>query len=295
MKRRSIIALALIALSVVCAQADTHQQTATLGATKATKAQELTNFCMNSDGDLLACDGAGCVVRVIGEGDQLKAVWKLPFAPQAIATRPDGSMIVAGPGKVVILDKPGATVKSADVPAAQNSARSPGAAVLGDDIFVCARANTGFSIYRFDQELAGAKEVVSGLRGCCGCLDIQSDGKSLYACENAYHHVVRYDRDGKKLSEFGKNDPKTLEGFGGCCEPKNVTFGANGDVYTSESANCRIKRYSADGKCTLIGMVKSKQGCLQVTIAVSKDGSKVYFLDSGENIIRVLTGAPQGV
>lgn len=289
MKRNFIIALTALIMGATGAPADTHRQTGTLGSSKETKATELTNFCINADGEIVACDGASKCVRVITPDDKLKATWKLPYAPEGVAMRPDGSCVVAGPGKVAILDASGAIVKSADVPTPHNSEHSPGVAILGDDIFVCARANTGFSIFRFDKELSQAKEIVSGLRGCCGCLDIQSDGKALYACENAFHHVIRYDRDGKKLSVFGKNDPKTLEGFGGCCEPKNICFGANGDIYTSESANCRIKKYSADGTCTLVAMVKSKQDCLQVTIGLSKDGSKLYFLDSGENNIRVLS------
>ena len=289
MKSKSLLAVALFIAAAFNAAADTHKQTGIIGASPATKAGLLSNFCMNADGDLLACDEQARVVRVITPEDQLKATWKVPFTPQGIAVRADGSTVVAGPGKVALLDKTGAILKNADVPGAKNSARSPGAAALGDDIFVCARSNSGFTVFRFDKDLAGAKAIVTGLRGCCGCLDIQSDGKALHLCENAFHHVIRCDRDGKKLSEFGKNDPKTLEGFGGCCEPKNVTFGPNGDMYTAESDQCRIKRYSADGKCTLVAMVKSKQGCLQVSIAVSKDGSKVYFLDSGANVIRVLT------
>jgi len=292
MKPTALVTCAILALAAICAHAQTHKQTATVGASKETKAAELTNFCLTPDGDILACDAKSKVVRVIAPDDKLKATWSIPFAPESIALLANGGCVVAGPNKVAILDKAGAVLKSADVPAAKNSARSPGAAVLGEDIFVCARANTGFSIFRFDKDLGGAKEIVGSLRGCCGCLDIRSDGKSLYACENAKHHVIRYDRDGKQLSEFGKNDPGTLEGFGGCCEPKNVTFGANGDIYTSESANCRIKKYSADGKCTLVGMVDSKKGCLQVTIGVSKDGDKIYFLDSGESLIRVLTHTP---
>ena len=289
MKLLSIAVGVLLGAIVLPAHADTHRESGIVAGSSATKATELTNFCMSTEGDFLACDGALNCVRVVTADDRLKATWKLPFASQGIAVRRDGCCVVAGPGKAVLLDKTGAILKSVDVPSPKNSARSPGVAVLGDDIFVCARSNAGFSIFRYGKDLSGKpKEIVSNMRGCCGCLDIQSDGKDLYVCENAFHHVLRFDRDGKKLSEFGKNDPKTLEGFGGCCEPKNVTFGANGDIYTAESANCRIKKYSADGKCTLVAMVKSKQGCLQVTIAIGKDG-KVYFLDSGENVIRVLT------
>jgi len=297
MNRLLLMAAFVIAATIAAADmpAVTHHQTRKIGATEATQCQSLSHFCLNAAGDIVACDDGDDVVRVITQRDQLKATWQMPFAPHAIAARADGSYVVTGSEKVALLSPGGKVLKTADLPGSGKYSRSPGAAVVKDDIFVCSRAGTSFSVFRFNKELADCKEIVHGLRGCCGCQDIGTDGKDLYVVENARHHVLRFDRDGNKLGEFGKRDPESLEGYGGCCEPKNICFGPGGAIYTAESNNFRVKRWSADGKCTLVAMVKSQYvGCVQVAIAANKDGSELYFLDKVGGVIHVLTGPALG-
>lgn len=268
----------------------THQEVDTIADSKDTKSKRLSNFCLNADGNLLVCDETSSVVRVITPKDELKATWKMPFKPQAICARSDGTAIVAGAGKVAIVGKDGKVTKTADISAASKSSKAAGVAAMGDDVFVCAYGGrTGFTVYRFNSKLGGCKEIVKGLRGCCGQQDITSDGKSLYVAECARHRVVKYDRNGKMISSFGKRDRTRVQGFGGCCEPKNLCFGPDGDLYTASSANARVKRYTSDGKFVgVVGSPKSTRGCLRVTIAISKDGSRIYFLDSGKNVIHVM-------
>ncbi|MFA6561025.1 MAG: hypothetical protein WCV00_03855 [Verrucomicrobiia bacterium] len=297
MNRLLLIAAFSIAATIVSAATPivTHQQTRKIGATKATQCQSLSHFCLNTAGDIVACDEGDDVVRVITTRDQLKATWKMPFSPHAIAARADGSYVVTSSATVALLGPDGKILKTAELPGAGKYSRSPGAAVIKDDIFVCSRAGTSFAVFRFNKQLGDCKEIVRGLRGCCGCQDIGTDGKDLYVVENARHHVMRFDRDGNKLGEFGKRDPDSLEGYGGCCEPKNICFGPAGAIYTSESNNFRVKRWSADGKCTLVAMVKSQYvGCTQVAIATNKDGSELYFLDKVGCVIHVLTGPALG-
>ncbi|MCX6899901.1 MAG: hypothetical protein NT105_14520 [Verrucomicrobia bacterium] len=291
--------IAAFSIAVAIASADTpvptHQQTRKIGTTKATESQSLSHFCLNAAGDIVACDDGDDVVRVITMSDQLKATWKMPFAPHAIAARADGTYVVTGPATVALLSPGGKILKTAELPVGPKFSRSPGAAVIKDDIFVCSRAGTSFSVFRFNKELGDCKEIIRGLRGCCGCQDIGTDGKDLYVVENARHHVLRLDRDGNKLGEFGKRDPDSLEGYGGCCEPKNICFGSGGTIYTAESNNFRVKRWSANGKCTLVALVKSQYvGCTQVAIATNKDGSELYFLDKVGGVIHVLTGPALG-
>ena len=297
MNRLLLIAAFFTAATIASADTPsaTHQQTRKIGGSKATQCQSLSHFCLNAAGDIVACDDGDDMVRVITVRDQLKAAWKMPFAPHAIAARADGSYVVTGSASVAILSPAGKSLKTAALPAAGKYSRSPGAAVIKDDIFVCSRTGTSFSVFRFNKELGDCKEIVRGLRGCCGCQDIGTDGKELYVVENARHHVLRFDRDGNKLGEFGKHDPDSLEGYGGCCEPKNICFGTGGVIYTAESNNFRVKRWSTDGKCTLVAMVKSQYvGCVQVAIATNKDGSELYFLDKVGGVIHVLTGPALG-
>ena len=278
--------------TVQAAQSATHEEVDTIADSKDTKCKKLSNFCLNADGNLLVCDAGGSVVRVITPKDELKATWKMPFQPQAICARSDGTAVVAGAGKVAVVGKDGKVTKTAEIPAASKYSSASGVAATKDDVFVCAYGGrTGFAVYRFNSKLDGCKEIVKGLRGCCGQQDITSDGKSLYVAECARHRVVKYDRDGKMIGSFGKRDRTGVEGFGGCCEPKNLCFGPDGDLYTGSSANARVKRYTPDGKFVrVVGSPKSTRGCLRVTIAISRDGSRIYFLDSGKNVIRVMSG-----
>lgn len=297
MNRLLLATVLSLAATIACADTPipTHRQTRKIGVSQQTKAARLCHFCLNAEGDILACDQAGGVVRVITPQDQLKATWRMPFPPQAVAVHPDGSCVVTGATKVALVGRDGKVLKTADLPVTTKYAGSPGAAVIKDDIFVCSRSGMSFSVFRFNKELADCKEIVTGMRGCCGCLDIGTDGKELYVVENAKHHVIRFDRDGNKVGEFGKRAPGTLDGYGGCCEPKNICFGPGGAIYTSEASIYRVKRWSPDGKCMLVAMVQSPNvGCVQVAIAANKDGSEVYFLDSPANIIYALTGPALG-
>lgn len=291
--------ITVLVISVVVTHAATplatHQATRKLGATKATQNQSVSHFCLNAAGDLVVCDDSDDIVRVITPRDELKAAWKMPFEPHAIVAGSDGSYVVAGPAVAALLGPDGKILKQVELPVSAKYARSPGVAIIKDDIFICARAGTSFSVFRFNKQLGDCKEIVRGLRGCCGCQDIGTDGKELFVVENARHHVIRFDRDGNKLGEFGKRDPESLEGYGGCCEPKNICFGPGGVIYTSESNNFRVKRWSADGKCTLVALIRPlSAGCVQVAIAVNKDGSELYFMDRVGGTIHVLNGPALG-
>lgn len=303
-----LIVIGVVALLVACIailpagalkavktdQPGTHQEVDTIADSKDTKSKKLSNFCLNADGNLLVCDESSNTVRVITPKDELKATWKMPFKPQAICSRSDGTAVVAGAGKVAVVAEDGKVTKTADIPAASKYSSASGVAATKDDVFVCAYGGrTGFTVYRFNSKLSSRKEIIKGLRGCCGQQDITSDGKSLYVAENGRHRVVKYDRNGKMISSFGKRDRTGVKGFGGCCEPKNLCFGPDGDLYTGSSTNARVKRYTPDGKfVSVVGSPKSTRGCLRVTLAISKDGSRIYFLDSGKNVIRVMSPKP---
>jgi hypothetical protein len=168
-----------------------------------------------------------------------------------------------------------------------------GIAVTKDDVFVaCPMVKTyGYSVWRVDRDFANAKLIVEGLRGCCGQMDVQAKDGELWIPHNAAHKVERRDRDGKMLLSFGKTDRKTADGFGGCCEPKNLRFGPNGDLYASESGPpVAIKRFSPEGKFLgVVGLPTYETGCVRVTIEVSRDGRQVFILNPGGNAIHVLT------
>ena len=167
-----------------------------------------------------------------------------------------------------------------------------GIAVSQQDVFVSTRAPTGFGyvVWRFDHQLSNPQLIVKGLSGCCGQMDIQTHNGELWVAENGRHRVNRYDREGKLLGSFGRRDRKAADGFGGCCEPKNLRFTANGELLAAESGPpVAIKRFSTDGKFLgMVGLPVYETGCVRVTVEVSRDARTVFILNPGQNQIHVL-------
>jgi hypothetical protein len=147
----------------------------------------------------------------------------------------------------------------------------------------------GYAIWRTDRDFQNAKKIVSGLSGCCGQMDIQVYGDEVFVAENSRHRVVRYDRDGKKLSSFGKTDREGgSDGFSGCCNPMNLCFTSDGGLLTAES-NGVIKRFTREGAYEApLGHAKVKPGCKNSAVGISSDGERLYFFDVEHSSIIIL-------
>ena len=166
-----------------------------------------------------------------------------------------------------------------------------GIAITEADVFVACPAAQGFGydLWRLDRDLANPKKIVERMRGCCGQMDIQARDGKVYVAENGRYRVVTYDREGRKLASWGQGDRKGLVGFGSCCNPMNIRFGADGSVYTSEASLGRIKRFSVEGEFLgLVGSARIVPGCKHVAIGVSEDGARVFLLDITRNQIVVM-------
>lgn len=168
----------------------------------------------------------------------------------------------------------------------------PGLAVTEKDVFVALSTMNGFGyeVWRVDHDFGNPTKICDGLSGCCGNMDIQSDGIDVFVAENSRHRVRRFNRDGKELAVFGErvSSNKTC-GFDGCCNPMNLRFTPEGDVLTAESGAGLIKRFTPEGEfvCS-IGKADLQSGCKHVAIAASKDGSKMFMIDVPREAIIVL-------
>jgi len=280
-----------------------HKEIGTIGSTPETKFDRLITFCMDPDGNLLACDGNALRIRKISPAGKTLAKWDLEFAPYAVHACPDGTAYVAGTGTIAHLDKKGDVLKRIQSDGENfPSGRPSGVAVTKKNVFLA--VGSGWSlrskstIIRFDRNLGNPKIIAEGLRGCCQRLDLVANDSNLYVAENSRYRVLKCDRNGKVLSDWGSKDRTRIEGFGSCCNPMNLCFGANGDLYTAESGLGRIKRYTPDGKFLgLVGYVgvdrfnragRLAASCSNISIAISNDASRVYVLDYMNNIIRVM-------
>lgn len=287
----------------------------------------LKNFCLNAEGNILACFGAG--VRVYSPKGELLKTLPLEIKPGAICVAKDGSIFVAGDGRVLKLDATGKVLASAASPVArepvtisketeemvkemvkeskrtvkeemarmktsleQRRADVTGLAVTEQDVFMAVPSPSDFTyrVYRFDHALENPKLAVEKLRGCCGQMDIQAHAGKLWIPHNARHQVESRDRDGNELLKFGKSGKVKANDFGGCCEPKCMRVLPNGDILAAESGppTC-IKRFSASGKFIEVVAVanNSKGDCVRVTVEMSPDGSRYYLLDTTRDAIRV--------
>jgi len=165
-------------------------------------------------------------------------------------------------------------------------------AVTDENVFVSCMTMVGYGydVWKMNHELTDGKVVLEKLRGCCGRMDIQTDGKALWVAENTKFRVGHYSTEGKLLGSWGSRDREAVVGFGSCCNPMNVRCCANGDVLTSESSIGKIKRFSPDGKLlTYIGQATIGGGCKNVPISHDESRDVYYMLNTTSNHICVLT------
>jgi hypothetical protein len=163
-----------------------------------------------------------------------------------------------------------------------------------DEVFVScpAMAGYGFGVWRTDAKFGQAKEIIKSLSGCCGQMDVQCCNGELYVCENSRHRVIRFDREGKEVGQFGKRD-RTGEGenFGGCCNPMNLCFNKDGNLYVSES-NGVVKHFTPDGKYLgVVGIASVQPGCKNSCVGVTADDDRLFYIDIYKSQVIVLARA----
>ncbi|MEZ6064441.1 MAG: hypothetical protein R3B90_01760 [Planctomycetaceae bacterium] len=162
-------------------------------------------------------------------------------------------------------------------------------AVSDEHVFVCTRAGTGYEVVRCDYDFQNPKQVLSGLRGCCGQMDIQAFGQQVFVAENTKFRVGIHDEDGKFVDSFGSQDRTGKTGFGSCCNPMNVRCCSNGDVLTAESSIGDIKRFSPTGDFLgYVGRARISGGCKHVAIGCDEQRDRYYMMNISDNTICVL-------
>ncbi len=307
MNRFALVCMALI-MALPVAFADdpedlaTHQESAVIDLDFG----DLESLTIDADGRVLACDSKTQQVKVIGPDGTLLDSWQLNTAPYSVHVHDDGTVFVGGRGALARFSADGDLLAAVQTEAGFPNARASGIATMGDELFVSFGSGGSTSakavIVRFNLDFTGATQIAEGLRGCCQRLDMVGLDGVLYVAENSRHHVLKMDRDGQVLSSWGQRDRLGLAGFGSCCNPMNLFFGAGGDLYTAESGLGRIKRYTADGEYLgLVGYAGTSRftqasglavTCSNIAIAATADEELVYVLDYQNNLIRVLALKP---
>lgn len=164
-------------------------------------------------------------------------------------------------------------------------------AVTSKDVFLCcgSTGGHGYEVWRTDLEFSSPVKVVESLGGCCGQCDIQANDDYLVLAENTKFQVGLLDRDGKRVSSFGKQDRTSKEGFASCCNPMNVRCCGNGDILTAESSIGYIKRWNSEGEFLgTVGKAKIGGGCKHVAIGYDQKKDHYYMQYQDRNQICVL-------
>jgi hypothetical protein len=168
-----------------------------------------------------------------------------------------------------------------------------GLAVVGQDLFVAtpSPAAFGYMVWKVDARLSQPKAVISRLSGCCGQMDIRGHDGKLWVAHNGKHKVECYQPNGTMVSSFGRPDRVAADAFGGCCEPKNLCFAANGDILAAESGPpVVVKRFTTTGQFLgVLALPTYKSGCVRATVAISGDNKKIFLLNPGDNAIHVFS------
>lgn len=161
----------------------------------------------------------------------------------------------------------------------------------GDAVFIACNmpVGHGYAVWRMTPEFTDGEKIVTDLSGCCGQMDVQVNEDGVFVAENSRKRVRRFDASGKSICDWGKSS-EGVDGFGSCCNPMNLAFGADGVVYTAEDTTGRIKRYSPDGELlSVVGAADVVPGCKKVSIGVDATGDRVYMLDITRNNVAVLS------
>jgi len=313
-----ITSLSSLAFSEAAKEA-THKQAYTIKPEVKGKSVKLETFCVGPRGNLwMACrsspsDGStdSGLIMVYDPSGLLFDSFPLPFVPQAINFSPNSKLYIAGSGKVARVALSGAVEIEIDAPNIGNREEaiarlkeapdveeilarlmsSTAIAATNKEVYVSCpeQAGYGYGIWRLSPDLTVEDKIISDAQGCCGQLDIQADGTNLVLAENTKFEVALYDRNGKRLSGFGKRSTGEQDGFGSSCNPMNVRCETDGDILTAESSIGHIKRFDRDGKLiSFVGTAKIAGGCKHVAIGFDPDRNYYYMMHEDLSHVAVL-------
>lgn len=217
--------------------------------------------------------------------------------PAAIVAR-NGRIYVADidTRAIVVFDVPRRKVFRMGLRDPGNLAKPSGLALDGEmNVYVADVTNR--KIYMYDslglfQRTMGGPDDLDRPTGVA----VSRDGERIYAVdrghnENDQHHVVVYDKEGKKLQVIGSRG----NGDGQFNVPLQATVGADGTLYVLDSGNFRVQAFDRDGKFlhafggvgTDIGKLARPRG-----IAVDDEGH-IYVTDGAFNNFQIFDAQGQ--
>jgi sugar lactone lactonase YvrE len=248
-------------------------------------------------GDDLVYAVGDASVKVFDTDGQLRRQWKTALPGFSIAVDDDGRVWVGAFEQVEIFDAQGERVETWRRPGELGLITA--IAFSGEGVFF---ADAGARwIHRYDRQgqlvnHIGDKHRKGGFHIPNGVVDFAIDDQGiLHVANPGMHRVERYRADGELLGHIGRFDGRDPAGFGGCCNPTNVTLDRAGRIVVSEKAGPRAKVYSPEGELlAVIAADVFDPAAKNMDLAVDSRG-RVYVADTATLKIHVFETVGQEV
>jgi hypothetical protein len=245
----------------------------------------------------IAVDSAG---RIYVAGDSLVKVFQPDGAKarqfatgagaSAIAVAADGKVYVAMGNHVEVHDPRGARL--ADWNAFDGNcmfssvAAGEGGVFLADDYSA--------SVLRLDAGGAVIARIGRGqtdesilLRSPHFDVALGPEGNLLRMTNPGRLRVDAYTLDGQRRFAWGKATAE-IDGFSGCCNPKDIAILPDGGIVTSEKGLPRVKVHNRDGtfQCVVAGTESFDRDVAYLDLAADRQG-RIFVLDPSRKTVRV--------
>lgn len=182
----------------------THHQTAKLQIDTSDSPQaKVSCFCLTKSGSILA----GCVsdkgeIQVLNADGKLAKTWPLPVKPEAIFSRDDGAIFVAGDGQLLKLKSSGEVELSKAAPHAAALNEHP--EKLREEVVAQAKARAeqfGRQVEVYDKMIAQADKQLETIKGQIAALDKSSEAAKAESKEQAKEAAAEQPQTPKRVTQ----------------------------------------------------------------------------------------------
>lgn len=234
------------------------------------------------DGERRLYAAGDASLHVVTADGVLERQLKTSAPPWCVAVDRRGRVFAGEEGQIEVFDPSGRLL--ATWRHGQRLGRVTAIGFVGDDVL--AGDALGRAIRRFDADGAflndiGAANRMQGFLIPNGIVQFGVDEATgtIHAANPGKHRVEQYTRNGELLGHIGRFDGNDPAGFGGCCNPTNVTVSGS-RVFVTEKAGPRAKAYELDGRlAAVIADTPFDPNCKNMAIAVD-GGGRVFVGDT---------------